>query len=125
MILEELIRSDTQLYAKSEWAPASWAVARTFVSQRGVANGFGGIYRQGRDFVITVGTENPNDTLDGSQVMPDVYIQQVLKPYDTREANTCRYRRSSGPNVMRRRYIRQIGKLSSKKHDSVRSIALP
>ena len=64
MILGELIEPTTRLYAKSEWAPAGPLWPALSFSQRGVANSFGGIYTRGTDFVITVGTGNPNDTPD-------------------------------------------------------------
>lgn len=64
MLLRDLIGPTTRLYAKSEWAPAGPLWPALSFSQRGVANGFGGIYTRGTDFVITVGTANPRDTLD-------------------------------------------------------------
>lgn len=64
MILGDLIGPTTRLYAKSEWAPAGPLWPALSFSQRGVANRFGSIYTRGTDFVITVGTGDPNDTQD-------------------------------------------------------------
>ncbi|WP_375787726.1 hypothetical protein ACE10Z_09725 [Bradyrhizobium sp. Pha-3] len=64
MVLEDIVAPDSRLYAKSEWAPASALWPALSFSQRGVANRFGDFYSLGRDFVITVGTGNPKDTLD-------------------------------------------------------------
>lgn len=64
MILSDLIGPTTRLYAKSEWSPAGPLWPALSFSQRGVANKFGSIYTHGTDFVITVGTANPNDTKD-------------------------------------------------------------
>ena len=64
MLLRDLVGSTTRLYAKSEWAPAGPQWPALSFSQRGVANRFGSIYTRGTDFVITIGTANPRDTLD-------------------------------------------------------------
>jgi hypothetical protein len=63
-LLTDLIQPTTRMYAKSEWAPAGPLWPALSFSQRGVANRFGGIYTQGNDFVITVGTANSKDTQD-------------------------------------------------------------
>jgi hypothetical protein len=66
MRLGELITPNTRFYAKSEWAPAGPTWPALSFSQRGVANNFSNIYRRGNDFVVTVGTANPKDTLDAA-----------------------------------------------------------
>ena len=64
MLVRDLIGAGSRLYAKSEWAPASAEWPALSFSRRAVANAFSGIYTRGSDFVISIGTSNPKDTLD-------------------------------------------------------------
>jgi hypothetical protein len=64
VLLKDLIEPTTRLYAKSEWAPAGPQWPALSFSRRAVANDFSRIYTRGSDFVISVGTGNPNDTQD-------------------------------------------------------------
>lgn len=64
MLVSDLIGATSRLYAKSEWGPASGEWPALSFSRRAVANAFSGIYTRGTDFVISVGTGSPKDTLD-------------------------------------------------------------
>jgi hypothetical protein len=64
MLVRDLIGVRSRLYAKSEWGPASAEWPALSFSRRAVANAFSGIYTRGSDFVISIGTSNPKDTLD-------------------------------------------------------------
>jgi hypothetical protein len=103
MVLEDLVGPDARLYAKSEWAPASALWPALSFSQRGVANTFGGIYARGRDFVITVGTGNPRDTLDPAHrqrlmSIVDVAPNIVVATGDLVEAETWKRAQQTHPD---------------------------
>ncbi|BBZ92733.1 hypothetical protein [Bradyrhizobium diazoefficiens] len=103
MVLEDLVGQDTRLYAKSEWAPASALWPALSFSQRGVANTFGGIYSRGRDFVITIGTGNPRDTLDPAHrqrlmSIVDVAPNIVVATGDLVEPETWRRAQQTHPD---------------------------
>jgi hypothetical protein len=106
MILEDIVRPDTLLYAKSEWAPASALWPALSFSRRGLANTFGGIYARGRDFVITVGTGNPKDTLDSAHrqrlmSIVDVAPNIVVATGDLVEPETWRRAQYTHPDRWR------------------------
>jgi hypothetical protein len=64
VLLRNLVESNTRLYAKSEWGPAGPQWPALSFSRRAVANAFSTIFTRGTDFVISVGTSNPEDTQD-------------------------------------------------------------
>lgn len=57
-----LLKSDSKLYAKSEFGPANPGWPALSFSAMKIANNFQAKYRRDRDFVIYVGTSNPADT---------------------------------------------------------------
>lgn len=60
--LEEILRPDSQLFAKSEFAPANSEWPGLSFSSKKIAGDLQKSVLKGKDFIIYVGTSNPNDT---------------------------------------------------------------
>ena len=122
MVLKDIVAPDSRLYAKSEWAAASALWPALSFSQRGVANKFGGLYSQGRDFVITVGTGNPKETPDPAHrqrlmsivdVAPNVIVAtgDLVEPETWRRAQRTT-KCESASRISIARYSNSTAKLS-------------
>jgi len=62
MKLSEITSAGSKLFAKSEFGPASDRWPALSFSKRKIANDFANDYRRGRDFVVYVGTGDPDKT---------------------------------------------------------------
>ncbi len=58
----DLLVADSKLFAKSEFAPANEDWPALSFSSNKIAADFQKIYKRGKDFLIFVGTSNPDDT---------------------------------------------------------------
>jgi hypothetical protein len=62
MKLSEILTADSKLFAKSEFGPVSDRWPALSFSKHKIATDFANEYRRGRDFIIYVGTANPDTT---------------------------------------------------------------
>src|SRR5947207_13991237 len=62
MKFSDIVSPDTRLFAKSEFGPVHVGWPGLSFSQHKIATDFAAIYRQDRDFVIYVGTGDPEKT---------------------------------------------------------------
>jgi hypothetical protein len=62
MKLSDIVSPDTRLFAKSEFGPASDRWPALSFSSHKIATDFANAYRRGRDFVLYVGTGDPEKT---------------------------------------------------------------
>jgi hypothetical protein len=87
MKLAEIASPDTRLFAKSEFGPASDQWPALSFSSRKIASDFAAIYRQDRDFVVYVGTGDPEKTEkpEHRQRLLSVLTVEPRAPISTRE----------------------------------------
>lgn len=62
MKIAEIVSPETRLFAKSEFGPASDRWPALSFSSHKIATDFANAYRRGRDFVVYVGTSDPEKT---------------------------------------------------------------
>jgi hypothetical protein len=87
MKLGDIASTDSRLYAKSEFGPASDHWPALSFSSRKIASDFAAIYRQDRDFVVYVGTGDPEKTEkpEHRQRLLSVLTVEPRAPISTRE----------------------------------------
>ena len=66
MKLRDILRSDSRVFLKSEWGPASDDWPAVSFSKRAVGNKIRSVYVPGRDFIIYVGTSNAVNTKEAA-----------------------------------------------------------
>jgi hypothetical protein len=62
MKVRNIVSTDTRLFAKSEFGPVSDRWPALSFSSRKIATDFSNIFRRGRDFIVYVGTGDPEKT---------------------------------------------------------------
>ncbi len=87
MNLNDIVLPDTLLFAKSEFGPASDRWPALSFSSHKIATDFANMYRRGRDFVIFVGTGDPEKTElpEHRQRLLSVLSVEPRAPINTRD----------------------------------------
>jgi hypothetical protein len=87
MRLADIVSPDTRLFAKSEFGPASDRWPALSFSSHKIATDFSNAYRRGRDFVVYVGTGDPNKTelAEHRQRLLSVLSVEPRAPINTRD----------------------------------------
>src|SRR5690348_3131521 len=87
MTLNEVVLSDSRLFAKSEFGPASDTWPALSFSSHKIAADFANTYRRDRDFVLYVGTGDPNKTENPAhrQRLLSVLSVEPRAPISTRD----------------------------------------
>jgi hypothetical protein len=87
MKLSEITNADSRLFAKSEFGPASDRWPALSFSKHKIASDFANEYRRGRDFIIYVGTGDPDKTelAEHRQNLLSILSVEPRAPISTRD----------------------------------------